>query len=644
MSVILRLESVAGRNASGYFVSRKPLFSSLILALVIPAVFSPLAGRADATPEPRVLSQNNENDPNVILLNAVWDRLLAVVTAPAGLAWPPQLHLLTDSELQTLKMSPQDPTAFATSYKGTPLVCVNKALLNSIIEGNANRLAFVLGHELSHITLGHIQHTRGGSTLLLMTVFTREKEIAADRDGIKLALAASYDFREAMSAPRRFIELGLEQPPLWPSTHPSWTQRLALLDKKRASLWNSMGAFSNGVLFLTVEQYASAERCFASVVKAFPDCYEAHANLGYARLMEYCDLLSAEDVARFEIGHIMIGGFYQRPESLIEKGRGINAELWKQAVEALEEALRLKPDLSLAKASLGIAYLVRPEGKDVQKARHYLEQAAATRDSTLSAVSRATVLVNLSVADLASGKADLSDRHLKEAYRLAGNVAFVRAAIFYNYAQELLQSGRANQKRDASDALYKYLKIASPASIWWKLGMESYSKLCGESGMKCETEQQIRASATQELRPLPPVEVRQGIQVQLGDSIEEVRRRLGAATSIPIAREAKLNRYRYPKHGIDVIGTDQVIAIALSGQAAPTIKLQTRGPGGQSKTLRVGMTQAQVAQVLGPTSFSATVFNAATAYRFYPQVGLAARWVQGRVAEWLVVILPRQEG
>ncbi len=642
MSTALRVETVA--------VVKRLLLALIILGLVTPAVLRGSHALAEAVTEPRGASQADsqadQNDPNIALLNAVWERLVAVAAPSAPLAWPPELHLLTDAEMTMAKMVPKDPNAFATLYKGNPLVCVNRALLNSIVEGNAHRLAFILGHELSHITLGHIQHAPGGGTLLLMTVFTREKEIAADRNGIKLALAAGYDFNEAMSGPKRFIELGLEQPPLWPASHPSWTQRLALLEKNRASLWNSMGAFNNGVLFLTVEQYASAERCFESVVKAFPDCYEAHANLGYARLMQYCDLLRPEDVVEFAIGHIMIGGFYTRPDSLIEKGRGINADLWKQATRSLEEALRLKPDLTLAKASLGIAYLVRPEGKDVSKASRYLEEAAtaAMKDNSLGTVSRAGVLVNLSVAELAAGKADLSDRHLVQANRLAGNVAVIRGAILYNYAQALLQSGKENQKRDASDALYKYLKIDTPASLWWKLGLDSYSKLCSESGMNCETEQQIRAGATQEFRPFPSVEIRQGIQVQLGDSIEEVQKRLGPAVTIPIARDAKLNRYRYLKLGIDVIGIDQVMAISLNSRLAPGLKLQAQGSGGQARILKVGMTEPQVTQVLGPTSFAATVFNAATPYRFYPQVGLANRFVQGRVAEWLVVILPRREG
>src|SRR6185503_17604654 len=149
----------------------------------------------------------NEDDPNITLLNAVWARLLSVSAPSAPIAWPPLLHLLTDAEMTMAKMVPKDPNAFATLYKGVSLVCVNRALLNSIVEGNASRLAFILGHELSHVTLGHTQHAVGGGTLLLMTVFTREKEIAADRNGIKLALAAGYDFSDAMSAPKQFIEL-----------------------------------------------------------------------------------------------------------------------------------------------------------------------------------------------------------------------------------------------------------------------------------------------------------------------------------------------------------------------------------------------------------------------------------------------------
>src|SRR5206468_4671243 len=184
MSTALGVETVA--------VVKRLLLALIILGLVTPAVFRGSHTLAEAVTEPRGASQADENDPNVALLNAVWERLVAVAAPAAPVAWPPELHLLTDAEMTMAKMVPKDPNAFATLYKGSPLVCVNRALLNSIVEGNANRLAFILGHELSHVTLGHIQHAPAGGTLLLMTIFTREKEIAADRNGIKLALAAGY--------------------------------------------------------------------------------------------------------------------------------------------------------------------------------------------------------------------------------------------------------------------------------------------------------------------------------------------------------------------------------------------------------------------------------------------------------------------
>src|SRR5438876_364084 len=73
------------------------------------------------------------------------------------------------------------------------------------------------------------------------------------------------------------------------ATHPSWAERLTFLDKGQEHIWKAMAAFQNGYFFLHAEQYVTAESCFDKVVKDFPDCAEAWANLGYARLMQYCD-------------------------------------------------------------------------------------------------------------------------------------------------------------------------------------------------------------------------------------------------------------------------------------------------------------------------------------------------------------------
>src|SRR5262249_16763497 len=151
--------------------------------------------------------------------------------------------------------------------------------------------------------------------------------------------------------------------------------RLVLLDREQATIWKAMSAFHDGVYFLVSEQYISAERCYRGVTKEFPGCYEAWANLGYALLMQYCDALEEDDLRPFNLGQLLVGGFYRRRESL--PIRGVDEELWWDAVGALREALRLKPDLVLARANLGVAYLVRPAGKDVRTATQFLKEAAA---------------------------------------------------------------------------------------------------------------------------------------------------------------------------------------------------------------------------------------------------------------------------
>ena len=119
------------------------------------------------------------------------------------------------------------------------------------------------------------------------------------------------------------------------------------IDRDQSKLWSAMTAFQNGNIFLELEQYASAVQCFKAVTTEFPDCYEGWANLGYARLMLYCDGLDADDLRRIGIGQIVTGGFYSRPDSLESIVRGGGDKLWKDAEKALIRALSLKPDLML---------------------------------------------------------------------------------------------------------------------------------------------------------------------------------------------------------------------------------------------------------------------------------------------------------
>ena len=228
------IDILTTRNANqmtGGAAARKRFALTMTLMLVFSSLFQSLPAQAmtdvaapGGEPASRLVTGAAlRDDADTIMLDTVWLRLLSVADRPVGLAWPPMLHVLSDEEMTAMKMDVKMPNAFATLYEGKPLVCITPALLTMAIEGNSDRLAYVVGHELSHITLGHVRRKTAGTTQLQVTVYSSEQELAADKQGMKLALAAGYNFKEALGAPRRLIEEGLDRPPLWPGSHPSWT-------------------------------------------------------------------------------------------------------------------------------------------------------------------------------------------------------------------------------------------------------------------------------------------------------------------------------------------------------------------------------------------------------------------------------------
>ena len=280
------------------------------------------------------------SDSDRALAEQVFQRLLISVTPPTDMPWPPKLEIIDKDEINAFAvMRSQGSGQF-------PVVVCYGGLLKRVVEGNADRIAYVLGHEISHHTLGHTRANTGGTEFLRAT-FSRDQEIAADRKGMELALRAGYSYVGGLSAIRKMIDLGLNYSSFegLAADHPSWLDRIALLDKEQAGLWRAMSSFDNGVYFLLVQNYPLAERAFRQVTKDFPGSYEAWANLGYALLMQYADSLDTDDLRHFDVGQVVVGGFYRRPKSLEVKVRGINEELWWDAVGALRESIRLKPEL-----------------------------------------------------------------------------------------------------------------------------------------------------------------------------------------------------------------------------------------------------------------------------------------------------------
>jgi hypothetical protein len=591
------------------------------------------------------------------LVKEVARRLLAVAEPVPDVVWPPAFEIKGQDALN----------AYATiEVKGAgekaevhPRVVVFKGLITRVItfrdEGAADRLAYILGHELSHILLGHVLQRRPGQSPLVRKAFSRDDEVAADVKGMQLALAAGYSFRQARSAIDRMLELKLEYSSFeaLQADHPSWKDRMTFLDKKQARLWAAMSAFHNGTHFLLCEQYVAAEGCFKRVSREFPDCAEARANLGHALLMQYCDGLDADDLRDLGVGQVVVGGFYRRPGSLEPLLRGRNEKVWEAAVEALEEALKRQPGAVPARADLGLAYLVHPSGKaDVASACRHLREAAekAAEDRALDPSARAAVLVNAGVAELAAGRAGAARDHFDraemaggrppEAGRRAPAARALGAALAYNRALLLAAPG---ERREAVTLLAGYLQTATPASAWWPLAYERYAGLCRELKVPARGEKELSATNRAELRLVTSVSLGPSVAVALTDRVPDIRG-LGAGEAVPVVAGTRLVRVRYPEAHVEILANGgEVLAICLREVGAPPVVLQGKGLGTARFTLQVGMSKADLERLLEDEDYDfRQLDDPDVSYRFYPGLGVAVRLAKGRVMELVVAQIPRR--
>jgi len=605
-----------------------------------------------ATPARAEISDSDQK-----MVQDVWARLLSVAEAPEGFAWPPTIEIVENKDCNayaTIRPSKEgdDPNLHY------PISVIYTGMLEQIIQGDSDRLAFILGHELSHITCGHVIAASTGKPKFIEIVYTRADENEADVEGAKLMAKAGYSLPKGIVGIKRMIELGMEYTSFegLGADHPSWKDRLVLIDADQAKIWKSMSAFDNGNIFLATENYPMAEYCFRQVIKDFPQCYEAWANLGYSLLMQYCDGLEEEDLRNFAVGQILVGGFYSRPESLTSQLRAPDTEIWFEAVGALREALRLKPDLTLAKANLGVAYLVCPDGKDVGNATRFLTEAAADamKDESLDPLMRAAILLNAGVVDIAGGNAANGESKFTEVEKLGAKLpggkpataTALATALQYNRATMLMASPNVDQRRRALDEWELYLRSASPASAWWGLAYDSYARLCQDLKATPKTREELQKAGKESFRLVVSVPLASGETIDLGNSIQEELAKLGKAEELPVApRRGKLMRYRYNDLGIEVLGLEDVIAVRLRGPNAPELPLRGSGLTGGKKSIKIGMGKDDLDKLLVGQDYDfRELDDPEKSYRFYRNLGLAVRIEGGKVVELVVAQIPQREG
>lgn len=584
----------------------------------------------------------------------VADKLLAVCPPPpAEFNWPPDIGIQDSPAINAFAgLFSKDKQLVKKDGKYIVGIRITTGMLNKVIAGDEDRLAFVLGHELSHVLRKHLP-PKNRKVPFLQATFDRGEEDEADQMGVELMLKAGYSLERAMKAITKMQELGLEYSSFegLGVGHPSWNDRAAKIDKEKSHLWKAMSAFNNGVVFLATEQFEAAEVCFERVTDEFPACHEAWANLGFARLMQYCDKMDPTKLRVRGIGHVVTGGFYEHTPITV---RGEDEKLWLAAVDALQTANTLKKTQPLVLSNLGLAYLVKPKAKDVREATRYLSQAAeaAKTDKALHPLAHAGLLVNFGVATLASGDAKKGLDQLAEAEAtvrmFAGGPPGGRltpafdAALTYTRALALAEKKDKPDQEKARVLFEKYLENTSPLSLWWTPAYEHYQELCKALGKEPKTRGAFATSRPEPTRLVASVALRSGARITLTDEIENVIKLLGTGKETIAVSGTSLRRIAYEKEGIELIANDRdVLAITLVGPDAPAVPLRGKMVGGSpAGVLKVGMTEKELVQLLGSRPHPCEIVTPEKFFDYYRELGVAVRMENGKVAELVIVQLP----
>lgn len=587
-------------------------------------------------------------DLDTTTVKKVYQRLLTFIEHPQSSAWPPTLRIIDDKEVNAfaaLVPDQSDPKLL------NPMVLVTTGMLKTLTPTNEDYYAYLLGHELAHHTAGHVVANPPKATLP-SSVYSQMQEFEADSLGVVYAGRAGYAISRIREGIMMLIGRGMEYPVYAAigESHPTFKERLARIDTKNSTVWRALSGFENGVLFLRLEQYKAAERCFRNVVSEFPSAHEAWSNLGYATLMLYCDALDESDLKRFNIGQIVVGGFHTRARSVENQVRGADEDLWWDAVGSLREALRLEPNSVVAKGALGLAYLVKPEGKDVGQATRYLVESATTalKDETIEPTLRATILANAAVLALegsseeamaALNRIDTLEQSVRTRipdYRLGANV---RSSISYNRALVLARSTSSKDLEASMNMLGSYLKSSS-GSHWWNLAYERYAAVCQALGKKPESSSGLQRR-NEKLRMITTLTLPGRVSIAVSDPADQARRALPDALAIPIAGRTNLHRHFDVQAGVSYLAGSHVLAIILDQMHSPAVELRGSGLGAKTRQLKIGTSRDEIDKLLSTVSYTfQELLEPGKSYRVYSTLGLALRIEKGVLREIIMTNIP----
>ena len=654
-SVVALQNGFFTRTPQEFAMIRMRLFSLVLAAMLAPLPF--VGQSVYAAPKPATAKQMQEYEATT---KAVWDRLLAKANqmyAEKPKNWNRVKLLIVDSIPRPGK-DPMYFNAVATYLEDAegiyPVVYITRDYME-VYQGDEDGIAYVLGHELGHHFLGHIAFEHVYKTQTKADIDQRRKEADADMFGAKLLLRADFSLKLAIKSN---FDAMKHKKATYSSAQGSWcdhpgeADRMAriatLVSDHEEQLWRCMSAFENGVYFLTIEDYTAAEACFLRVTQEFPNCAEAWANLGMARLMAYCDKLNAEELRRLDIGQFVAGirFRYAKMDGLRDNGM----KKWQAAEDALMVAYKLKPKSTTILVGLGLAYLVCPERTDKRmlQADDFLARAYTSANSSendLEPEALAALLINRGVVRIAKGDTDNGQGLIEKAGKIGkeldgADAIEVEQAVKFNTAMAQRAVGKNAQ---AIATLKSYLLSVPSSSPWWSVAYKAYFDLQMAMGAEPQSQESLTVKASQVRRQMA-VKLANGKIVHVGESVKDVKDKLGTPASEMPDSSTGLNILSYPALGVTFItDTQEVVGLTLTGENSPVILVQEKGTNGKVLgEVRIGMTRDEVKTQTGVTDWISRKFTNISDERCYPYspgLGIALIYGKGKNANVVVGIL-----
>lgn len=596
-------------------------------------------------PDPRcgVAAFDSSLDSQRDLASAVLRRLLSSSEGqPEPFAygqWPPSIRVEESTDLR----------AFSEIENGRPSIVVTTELMKRVVAMDGDRAAFILGHELAHILLGH-PLIDSAKASVAGSVISREQEFTADRKGMELSLAANYSPQGERDVFKALVLVAGDSPiEALSEDHPSISERAEFLDKNQQDLWRSMGTFADGSYLLAAEQYPLAVEAFQTVTSEFPQSYEGWNNLGYAHLMIYADKLRREDIEEMGLGQVIAGGYFRCPRSLAEQLRGKDLEAWNRAIDALKRAEELNASSALIEGNLGLAYAMSPspeKSQEVSRAPDFFRRALELTQASSNSdkLSQLTFKINLAVAYSRLGKISDSRRLLDSAAAERNSMApddpdgrIVDSALLFDTAfADITNPATASSSPDKVQIILGYLNREGHESPWWKIAYSAYAAMANRSGAQPSAEADFIENP--KYRRIMSMGI-QGYTIRIGERLADAQKLLGDGVSFPEA-SANLHCIRYPASGIELLGTDRILAIILVDSKAPPIALRRVESGSSdiSRKIQVGDNQAEFSTLLATNQNEYPLVEAGLSYRFLPDLGLAMRIDSRGVVQQLVIV------